>query len=127
MLNKMITNVVQLQRSEVYIANVVKCRPPNNRNPEPDEVEACKPFLERQIRAVKPRLLLVLGGTALHALFGVTGITRARGQWLSYLDIPALPTFHPAYLLRKPEDKRFVFDDLKALRARLSALPPRES
>jgi len=123
MLDRMLENVLGLARSEVYIANIVKCRPQENRNPLPDEVEACLPFLRRQIRALRPRLMLVLGSVALRSLFGPReGITRARGIWKEYDGIPVMPTFHPAYLLRRPEDKRKVFDDLLALKARYDAL-----
>jgi uracil-DNA glycosylase family 4 len=118
MLDKMLENVLKLRRDQVYIANVVKCRPPANRNPAPDEVAACAPFLERQIRAVRPQAMLVLGNVAMKALFQVeTGIMRQRGQWLEWSGTPTMPTFHPAYLLRNPDDKRKTFDDLKALKA----------
>ncbi|MEO0603442.1 MAG: uracil-DNA glycosylase [Myxococcota bacterium] len=119
MLDKMLENVIGLPRSGVYILNVVKCRPPRNRNPEPDEVEACMPFLQKQIEAIEPKLLLVLGTVPYKALFpGAGGITRARGNWHEYRGIPTMPTFHPAYLLRKPDDKRLTFADLKAARQR---------
>jgi DNA polymerase len=114
--------VLELSREQVYIGNVVKCRPPGNRQPAPDETAACLPFLEAQIEAVAPDVLLVLGGVAMKALFGTdTGIKRARGLWRTWRGIPALPTFHPAYLLRTPADKRLVFEDLKSVRARLAA------
>jgi uracil-DNA glycosylase len=119
MLDKMLENVLQLRREQVYITNVVKCRPPKNRNPEPDEVESCRPFLEAQLTAIRPKLVLVLGSVACRALFGSDlGITRARGAWHEYAGIPVMPTFHPAYLLRKPEDKKYTFEDLKTLRVR---------
>ena len=123
MLDKMLLHVLGMERSEVYILNVVKCRPPKNRNPLPEEVEACRPFLESQLQAIQPKLMLVLGGVAFKALFQTPqGITRARGTWRTYAGIPALPTFHPAYLLRNPAEKRKTFDDLKALRARYDEL-----
>lgn len=122
MLDKMLENVLGLSRSEVYICNVVKCRPPENRNPRPDEVAACLPFLEAQLLALQPKVILILGSVALKSLLGVEGIKRHRGRWTSWRDIPALPTFHPAYLLRQPEDKRLVFEDLKAVRTRYDAL-----
>lgn len=123
MLDKMLENVIGLPRSSVYILNIVKCRPPKNRNPLPDEVAACMPFLRAQIEALEPKLLLVLGTVAYKSLFDTTqGITRARGIWKDYQGIPTLPTFHPAYLLRKPEDKRFTFEDLKAVRTRYDEL-----
>ncbi len=123
MLDRMLENVLSLGRSQVYIANVVKCRPPGNRNPLPDEVAACRPFLDRQIRAVRPKVLLVLGSVAWKTLFPTeTGIKSARGQWREWEGIPTMPTFHPAYLLRSPEEKRWTFEDLKALRARYDEL-----
>ncbi len=123
MLDKMLENVIGLPRSGVYILNVVKCRPPKNRNPEPDEVDACMPFLRAQIEAIDPKVLLVLGSVPYRSLFpGATGITRARGKWHEYRGLPAMPTFHPAYLLRKPQDKRLTFEDLKAVRARYDEL-----
>ncbi len=127
MLDKMLANVVGLRRSEVYIANIVKCRPPGNRNPEAAEADVCKGFLHRQIAAVKPKILLVLGGVATEYLLGEKGITRLRGKELSFGGIPALPTFHPAYLLRMPDQKRLVFEDLKLLRARYDALGGKRS
>lgn len=129
MLDRMLENVIGLPRSGVYILNVVKCRPPKNRNPAPDEIEACRPFLEAQLRALAPKVLLVLGSVAVKALLRTdAGITRLRGQWQTVDGVPAMPTFHPAYLLRQPDDKRLTFADLKALRARMEELgvaPPR--
>lgn len=129
MLDRMLENVIGLPRSGVYILNVVKCRPPKNRNPEPDEIEACRPFLEAQLRALAPKVLLVLGSVAIKALLRTdAGITRLRGQWQTVGGVPTMPTFHPAYLLRQPDDKRLTFADLKALRARMEELgvaPPR--
>lgn len=124
MLDKMLENVLGLSRQRhVYILNMVKCRPPKNRDPLPDEVEACRPFLEGQLQALRPKLILVLGRVALQALFRANlSISRERGQWRDYQGIPVMPTFHPAYLLRKPEDKRLTFADLKALRARYDTL-----
>ena len=122
MLDKMLENVLGLRREQVYILNVVKCRPPENRNPLPAEIEACRPFLEAQLAAIRPRFLLVLGGVALKALFRTDdGIMRSRGQWRTLNGVPAMPTFHPAYLLRTPDDKRLTFADLKLLRARMDA------
>lgn len=122
MLDKMLEHVLGLARSQVYIANVVKCRPPANRKPQPDETEICKPFLFRQIAAIRPKLVLVLGATALEAVLGRTGILKERGQEGSFRGIPVIPTLHPAYLLRQPADKRLVFEDLKLARARYDAL-----
>ena len=124
MLDKMIENVLGLSRQQhVYILNMVKCRPPRNRDPEPAEIEACRPFLEGQLQAIRPKVMLVLGRVALQALFLTNDrITRARGRWRTYHDIPVMPTFHPAYLLRNPADKRKTFDDLKALKERYDSL-----
>ncbi len=119
MLDKMLEKVLGLQRSQVYILNVVKCRPPGNRNPTPDEMAACMPFMERQLLASRPKLVLVLGSVALKALLGTTaGIMKSRGMWHEWSGIPVMPTFHPAYLLRNPDDKRKTMDDLLQLRAR---------
>jgi DNA polymerase len=126
MLDRMMENVLGLRREQVYITNVVKCRPPENRNPEPNEIARCRPFLLNQIRVIQPRFLLVLGSVACRAVFGPgRGVTRLRGQWQT-VEIPggsiqAMPTFHPAYLLRKPQDKRLSFADLKQLRQALDA------
>ena len=126
MLDKMLLHVLGVPRSQAYILNVVKCRPPDNRNPLPDEVEACRPFLEAQLQAIRPKVLLVLGTVAFKALFRTNdGIVRNRGRWRDYQGIPVMPTFHPAYLLRKPQDKRLTFSDLKALRRRYDELTGR--
>ena len=123
MLDKMLLNVLGLPRNSVYICNIVKCRPPGNRNPLPDEVGACMPFLERQLRAIQPKVILVLGTVAFKSLFDTTeGIMRSRGIWREYEGIPAMPTFHPAYLLRQASEKRKTFEDLKALRVRYDEL-----
>jgi len=111
-----------LERRQVYIANVVKCRPPGNRDPQGDEVAACAPFLDRQIALLRPLLIVALGKPAAHRLTGSAApIGALRGRWSTYLGIPVLPTFHPAYLLRTPLAKREVWQDLKAVRARLEA------
>jgi len=123
MLDNMLKHVLGLERESVYISNVVKCRPPNNRAPEPEETATCRPFLMRQIDAVKPKVILSLGSPAAQTLLGGTAsIGSLRGQWHEVNGIPVLPTFHPAYLLRKPEDKRLVFQDLKALNIRYDEL-----
>jgi uracil-DNA glycosylase len=102
------------RREQVYIANVVKCRPPHNRDPEPDEIEACQPFLEAQIAAVKPKVVVALGRFAVQTLLrDPTPISRQRGRWREHQGVKLMPTFHPAYLLRNPADKRKVWDDLK--------------
>jgi DNA polymerase len=115
---------IGFERPDVYIANVVKCRPPDNRDPEPDEIETCSPFLARQIEAVRPKVIVTLGAPATRTLLGTrVGITKLRGTWQVYRGIPVMPTYHPAFLLRQytPENRRKVFDDLKAARARLDA------
>ncbi|HXI03837.1 MAG TPA: uracil-DNA glycosylase, partial [Candidatus Saccharimonadales bacterium] len=115
-----IIKAMKLERSQVYIANVVKCRPPENRTPEPDEVEACIGFLHRQIEIISPEVLVCLGGVATQALLGTaTGITRLRGQFREFRGIPLMATYHPAYLLRNPAKKREVWEDMKLVMARL--------
>jgi len=115
-----------LERRQVYIANVVKCRPPGNRDPQDDEVAACAPYLDRQIALIRPRVIVALGKPAARRLLGSSApISALRGRWGSHLGIPVLPTFHPAYLLRTPLAKREVWQDLKAVRRRLDeAAPP---
>lgn len=113
---------IGLSREQVYIANVVKCRPPKNRDPERDEIETCSPFLFRQIEAIGPRVIVTLGSPATRLLLDTrTGITRLRGNWHEFRGVPVMPTFHPAYLLRAytPENRRKVWEDLKAARSRL--------
>ncbi|MFK7930513.1 MAG: uracil-DNA glycosylase [Myxococcota bacterium] len=121
MLDLMLTRVLGLQRSEVYLTSVVKCRPPDNRAPTVDELRACRPFLEAQIAAVQPAVILIMGNMAFKALFNEKiGISSARGQWRTWAGIPVMPTFHPRYLLRKPSAKRLSFsghDDHRALHA----------
>ncbi len=117
---------IGLERKDVYIANVVKCRPPDNRAPQPDEVATCSPFLFEQIAAIRPRVIVALGSPAAKLLLNTkVGITRLRGIWHSYCGIPVMPTFHPAYLLRAytPENRRKVWEDLKAARARMDESP----
>jgi len=116
LLTKMIEAGMGLPRSEVYICNIVKCRPPGNRNPAPAEVAACRPFLDGQIQAVQPRVIVTLGKPASSLLLERDiAITRVRGTWHSYRGIPVMPTFHPAYILRQytPENRRLVWEDLK--------------
>jgi DNA polymerase len=120
-LNEMI-RAIGLDRKDVYIANVVKCRPPQNRDPQPDEVATCSPFLFRQIEAIGPKAIVALGSPAAKTLLGTkAGITSLRGRWGSFRGIPVMPTFHPAYLLRSytVENRTKVFEDLKAARARI--------
>ncbi len=117
-----IIEAIGLARDDVYIANVVKSRPPGNRNPEPDEIAACLPFLERQIQAVRPAVLVGLGNIAVKSLLRTTrGIMSLRGNWQEYRGIPFMPTFHPAYLLRTPGDKRLVWEDMLQVAERLNA------
>lgn len=108
-----------LKREEVYIANVVKCRPPNNRAPEPDEMAACLPYLEAQIKAIAPEVICCLGAVAAKGLLGQAAISKVRGRWQALKGIQVMPTFHPAYLLRNPHAKRDFWTDLKAIRERL--------
>ncbi len=112
LLTKMI-NAMQFNRDDVYIANVVKCRPPNNRVPLPDEAGACMPYLRRQIALIQPKVIVLLGATPLQYVLGQTGIMRRRGQWGEYNGIKVMPTYHPAFLLRRPEAKRDVWNDLQ--------------
>ena len=120
LLTDIIEKGMRLSRADVYICNVVKCRPPQNRNPEPDEVATCSPFLFRQIELIAPEVLVTLGKFAAHALLSTdVPITRLRGQWQDFRGIPVMPTFHPAYLLRNPAEKKTVWQDIKLVMARL--------
>jgi DNA polymerase len=113
-----IIEAIDLRRDDVYIANVIKCRPPGNRNPEPDEVEQCEPFLFRQIDTVKPKVIVALGKFAAQCLLRTNDpITRIRGREFKYRDAVLIPTYHPAYLLRTPSAKREVWEDMKRVRA----------
>lgn len=103
-----------LRREEVYIANIVKSRPPGNRDPEADEIAACLPFLEQQIKAIRPRVIVTLGRIAAHALLGTKEpLTRLRGRWHRWHEIRVMPTFHPSYLLRAPQERRKTWDDMQ--------------
>jgi uracil-DNA glycosylase family 4 len=114
LLNDIITKGMGLRREDVYIANVVKCRPPDNRNPEPDEVAACEPFLKKQIDLVRPEVIVGLGKFAVQTLMqSKVPISKLRGTWHHYHGIKLMPTFHPAYLLRNPADKKLVWEDIK--------------
>jgi len=115
---KLLTDAIEkgmgIQRSEVYIGNIVKCRPPNNRDPEPDESEACIGFLKAQIRVIKPEVIVLLGRVPMNYLLGEkTGITKVHGNWYEYEGIRTMPVFHPSYLLRSPSQKRPFWEDLK--------------
>ena len=110
-------------RNDVYICNVVKCRPPENRAPEPDEVAACEPFLRRQLATVRPRMIVALGKSAAAALLKTkASISSYRGRFHSYEGIPLMPTYHPAYLLRQPSAKREVWEDLQKVMVELDRL-----
>lgn len=112
-----------LRRESVYIANIVKCRPPGNRDPEPDEVEACLPVLLEQIRLVQPRVIVSLGRVSAQTLLATsTPVSRLRGKWHRFLDIDLMPTFHPAYLLRSPEKKKEAWLDLQAVMKKLEEI-----
>jgi DNA polymerase len=113
------------QREEVFIANVVKCRPPNNRKPLREEMDMCLPYLRQQIRLIRPKVIVGLGGTALEGLLGrPVGITRMRGVWQEYAGIKLMPTFHPSYLLRDPSKKKDAWADLKLVLSELGKTPP---
>ena len=115
LLNRLLGEI-GLSRSDVYIANVVKCRPPGNRNPEPDEMASCEPFLRRQIAAVRPKVIVALGKIAAQTLLrDTTPISRLRGRWFTYEGVRLMPTFHPAYLLRSPEEKKKAWEDLQVV------------
>jgi DNA polymerase len=117
-----IIEAIGLRRDQVYIANVLKCRPPGNRNPEPDEVEQCEPFLLRQIDIVKPKVIVALGKFAAQCLLKTNDpITRLRGKEFTYRNAVLMPTYHPAYLLRTPSAKREVWEDMKRVKAILES------
>jgi DNA polymerase len=120
---KLLTQMIEamgLQRSDVYICNVVKCRPPGNRQPEPDEVEKCSPFLFRQLDVLQPKVIVCLGATAAQTLLQTNrGISHFRGQWMDFRGYKMLATYHPAYLLRNPAAKGDVWKDLQKVMAEL--------
>ena len=118
-----IIEAIELDRQQVYIANILKCRPPRNRDPEPDEVEACEGFLFQQIRTVNPKIIVALGRYAAQTLLRTkTPISALRGKFVDFQGRFLIPTFHPSYLLRNPRAKREVWEDMKAVRARLKEL-----
>ncbi|KYG09759.1 DNA polymerase, partial [Sorangium cellulosum] len=125
LLDKMIA-AMGYHRDGVYICNIVKCRPPKNRKPEPAEMAACSPYLASQLALIKPKVIVALGATAVQGLIGTTeGITKLRGTWKLYKgSIPIMPTFHPAYLLRQPGAKREVWSDLKEVMRHLGKSAP---
>ncbi len=109
-----------LTREQVYICNVEKCRPPGNRDPQPEEIAACEPYLKRQLAVIEPRIIVALGKFAAQTLLrDATPISRLRGRWSSYQGIELMPTYHPAYLLRNPAGKREVWEDMKQVMRRL--------
>ena len=113
LLTRMIAAMQFDRFKEVYIANIVKCRPPGNRNPEPQEAAACIDYLKRQIELVQPKVIVLLGAVPLFYLMNMKGITRIRGNWLEYHGIQVMPTLHPAYLLRNANHKIYVWQDLQ--------------
>jgi uracil-DNA glycosylase family 4 len=127
LLDKMIGGM-GYERDDVYVCNVVKCRPPKNRKPEPDEMAACMPYLSEQLAIVDPKAIVGLGATGVQGLIGTTmGITRMRGTWKLYKGRwPLMPTFHPAYLLRQADKKRDVWNDLKEVMRRLGRQPKKK-
>jgi uracil-DNA glycosylase family 4 len=117
-----ILNKMGLRREEVYIANVVKCRPPGNRDPEPDEAAQCLPFLQKQIEAIRPRVIVTLGKVATQALLNTQApITRLRGHWQKYRQTSVMPTFHPSYLLRFLRERHKTWDDMQQVMEYLAA------
>ncbi len=123
-----IINAMGYEREEVWIGNIVKCRPPDNRNPTPEEMDACLPYLREQIAQLQPRVIVCLGATAVKGLLDTqTGITKLRGQWMSFEDIDTMPTYHPAYLLRNPPAKREVWEDMKEVLRKLGRHIPEKS
>jgi DNA polymerase len=117
-----IIEAIGLKREDVYIANVIKCRPPQNRNPEPDEVDTCEPFLFQQVDIIKPKVIVALGTFAARALLRTLDpISRLRGRVYEYRGAKLIPTFHPAYLLRNPASKRDVWEDMKVVRGLLKS------
>jgi uracil-DNA glycosylase len=125
---QLLTRIIQamgLSRDEVYICNVLKCRPPENRNPHHDEIEACRPFLQRQLQAIAPAAIITLGTFATQTLLHTKEpISRLRGRFHDFHGIPLMPTFHPAFLLRSPEKKREVWDDVQQVMKLLGRHPP---
>lgn len=128
---QLLTKMIQAMgfaREEVYIANVVKCRPPENRNPEPDEIESCEPFLFQQIDTIKPKVIIALGAFAAKTLLRTQDpISRLRGRVFDYHGAQLVPTFHPSFLLRSPGQKKFAWDDLKKALALMGRQPPASS
>ncbi|MFH1092730.1 MAG: uracil-DNA glycosylase [Candidatus Omnitrophota bacterium] len=111
-----IIKAMKLERSDVFITNVLRCRPPENRNPLPEEVVCCRPYLLELVKIIKPKIICTLGKFAAHAMLNVTRpISRLRGNFYDFEGIKLMPTYHPAYLLRNPQDKKLVWDDMKRI------------
>jgi uracil-DNA glycosylase len=126
LLTDMITKGMGLARAEVYIANVLKSRPPENRNPEPDEISHCMPYLDQQVEIIRPEFLCLLGRVAASSLLNTAlPLGRLRGRWHRYKGIATIVTYHPAYLLRNPADKKKAWDDLQMLMKAMGLTPPR--
>jgi DNA polymerase len=123
---QLLTKIIEsigLRREDVCIGNINRCRPPENRKPEPKETEACRPFILREIAIVKPKVVVVLGATAAHNLLQVkTPISKLRGYFHDYFGVKVMPTFHPAYLLRDPHKKKEVWEDMKKVREMLTSV-----
>jgi len=128
---KLLTQMIEamgLERKDVYICNVVKCRPPSNRTPENDEISTCRPFLERQLAVIQPKVIVCLGNVASQALLGGgEPMARVRGKWFNWRGAKLLPTYHPAYLLRNPNAKGVVWEDLQKVMAELGLKAPKKS
>jgi DNA polymerase len=126
---QLLTKIIEamgLRRDDVYIANIIKCRPPDNRNPQPEEIASCEPFLIAQLEIIAPKVICALGTFAAHTLLKTKDpISRLRGRWHAYQGVPLMPTFHPAYLLRNPAEKKTVWADMHAVMERLGRpIPP---
>ncbi len=124
LLNKMIAKM-NLKREDVYITNIVKCRPENNRDPLPEEINTCSPYLVEQIEIIKPKVIVTLGRFSGGFLTGMQGIKNYRGHWFSYKGIPLMPTFHPSYLLHNPKERWLVWDDMKEVLKKLGLPLPK--
>jgi DNA polymerase len=127
---QLLTKIIEamgLSREEVFIANILKCRPPENRNPLPEEIAVCRGYLERQIDAVKPDVICALGKFSAQTLLGTeTPISKLRGKFYEYRGIKLMPTFHPAYILRNPPDKKYVWEDMQTIARELGIVVPKK-
>jgi len=125
---KLLTRMIEAMgytREEVFIGNILKCRPPGNRQPLPEEMELCLPYLQEQIEILQPKVIVTMGATAMKGLLGIQqGITRVRGTWFRFNGIEVMPIYHPAYLLRNPSAKRDTWEDLQSVLRRLGRTPP---